>query len=149
MQPTFTIILGEHRAKKDYFRAFATAVAKPIDKKNRAAKLLPYKMKKTMRLYGVSPLLLLKRSKIRIEPSSKSKGKEMDSKERSRRKDMRKPQLLLVSNDKRVDGPEIAPNFSEENEFDVVDFDFEAKNMEIFRDREKMDSRHEEVKDGI
>ena len=113
LQPTYTVILGESKGKKDYFRAFTSTLPKPSDHKDRIAQLLPHRMKKTMRLYGVSPLLLLKKSKYRVKSAAKPK-------ERPKAQDQKKINPKKV----RVNGPEIAPNFGEDDEFEFVEADY-------------------------
>ena len=84
-----------------------------------------------MRLYGVSPLVLLKKSKFRTGVPGKAKEKpnqetvekiSLETDDKTISKNLKQ----VAFNDRRVNGPEIAPNFSEDNEFDVVDFDFES-----------------------
>lgn len=117
------MILGESKGKKDYFRAFATTVPKLYDHKDRSAQLLPHRMKKTMRLYGVSPLLLLKKSKYRVKSTAKSKKNDLQSIDKSfKLKPARKSKLPVDS--LRAVGPEIAPNFGEANEFDFVEAEY-------------------------
>jgi hypothetical protein len=132
--------LGESRGKKDYFRAFTTAVPKPANQTDRATQLLPHRMKKTMRLYGVSPLILLKKAKYRKPASIKAKQvpenplavapAALSSKEQHNSKIKRnwsRTRKIAKNEDKpidtRVNGVEIAPNFSEENKFDFADGD--------------------------
>ena len=94
-----------------------------------------------MRLYGVSPLVLLKKSKFRTGVPGKAKEKPNQktvkniSLETEDKTTISKNLKQVAFNDRRVNGPEIAPNFSEDNEFDVVDFDFESKNIPIVRDK--------------
>lgn len=129
-----SIVLGDSKGRKDYFRAFANVMKAPPSK-DRAAQLLPHKFRTTMRLYGVSPLILLKKTHVRPKPILKEKGREKDiSSSRKRyskpsnnnlKNTVRKESPLLVKNGPRAVGPEIAPNFGEENEFDFQESDFE------------------------
>jgi hypothetical protein len=96
-----------------------------------------------MRLYGVSPLVLLKKSKFRTGVPGKAKEKPNQktveiSLETEDKITISKNLKQVAFNDRRVNGPEIAPNFSEDNEFDVVDFDFESKNIPIVENRDKI-----------
>lgn len=149
MQPTFTVILGESKGRKDYFRAFTTAIPKPADQTDRAAQLLPHRMKKTMRLYGVSPLILLKKAKYRkptlptkpkdaavgnplsVAAAGSSSKKQANFKTKMSRNNKKAAKNDGKPIDTRVNGVEIAPNFSEENEFDFAEGDilFEADKL--------------------
>jgi hypothetical protein len=88
----------------------------PKKEKQKQIDLLPPRMKATMRLYGVSPLVLLKRrdsdiktkAKVNSFRHAKSKG-EAKAKEEDG-----------VNDSSRLDGPEIAPGFGEANEFENI-----------------------------
>ncbi|KAJ3304366.1 hypothetical protein HDV03_002847 [Kappamyces sp. JEL0829] len=106
------VVLGEGEGKNQYFRAFAKTVKKPNDDKDKVARLLPHRMKQTMRLYGVSPLVLLKRSHHkRAKAVAPRPVLPPDQTELPEEPDL---------HSRRIDGPEIAPNFGELNEFDFT-----------------------------
>jgi hypothetical protein len=99
------ILLGEPLGHLNYFRAFTNNISVPkLVKENRIETLLPHRPKKTLRLYGVTPLVLLGKGK---PTSPVQKWKEKVKKVRSEAKEP----------DRRIDGPEIAPNMADIDEF--------------------------------
>ncbi|KAJ3313823.1 hypothetical protein HDV04_001384, partial [Boothiomyces sp. JEL0838] len=90
-----SIVLGESNGHSNYFRAFVNTVSIPSNSKSKSRldALLPHRTKKSIRIYGDKPLVLLKPSKPKLIPS-------------------------IPLEKRRVNGPEIAPNMAEINEFD-------------------------------
>ncbi|KAJ3262617.1 hypothetical protein HK103_000146 [Boothiomyces macroporosus] len=88
-----SIVLGQSNGHSNYFRAFVNTVSIPSNSKSRLDALLPHRTKKSIRIYGDKPLVLLKPIKPKFIP-----GKPLAK--------------------RRVNGPEIAPNMAEINEFD-------------------------------
>ncbi|KAJ2999467.1 hypothetical protein HDV02_002780 [Globomyces sp. JEL0801] len=112
----------------NYFRAFTTNIQIPKQSKSRTEILLPHKAKKTVRLYGVKPLVLL----------TKTNQHPIQFMDRNVRKNViNKPQMLSNAPKSkspsksisrgRIDGPEIAPNMADDNEFEI----YEELSMEI------------------
>jgi len=128
-----SIAIGDPKGRTGYFRAFASSFQVPVKasteerkESERVYRLLPHKMKKTLRLYGVSPLVLLRSTQRRISINSKQSS--MKSLERkitslkigNKPKQETKKLKADRSNERlRIDGPEIAPNFGEANEFEM------------------------------
>jgi hypothetical protein len=140
------IVIGNPEGQQNYFRAFAGHIPVPVkkeDKTNRIQQLLPYRMRKTIRLYGVSPLVLLgtvkpKIQEMRIQFQGTKDTKKHSTLGQSPRSTTEKRNLLpkkaqkaiipgqiKKSNEevnmarKRVVGPEIEPHQAEDFEFDI------------------------------
>ena len=92
----------------------------PKKEKQRLIDLVPHRMKKTMRLYGVSPLVLLKTRAPNTGPTSK-----VDSFRKVKyKKDSINELYNELSGDSersRLNGPEIAPNFGDADEFNTAE----------------------------
>jgi hypothetical protein len=108
------VVTGKSEGKANYFRAFSNSIkvspkvgSTEDDQTRRTRELLPYRFQRTARLYGVSPLVLMVKStpkRLSLKP---------------------KP-LNQMESFKRVNGPEIAPNMAEFDEF-PDEFTFESK----------------------
>lgn len=115
-------MLGETHGQKNCFRAFVNTVTQKDP--GRIAQLLPHRMRKTYRLYGVTPMVLLKRTvrKVKgVKTVQGMQGVKGDGRERIERVEGEKIERI-----ERIDGPEIEPNFGEADEFgsfDVLSFD--------------------------
>jgi hypothetical protein len=106
------VVTGKSEGKANYFRAFSNCIkvspklaSKQDEYSRRTKELLPYRFQKTARLYGVSPLVLI----VKATPKKKQKNNSKPS-----------------ESSKRLNGPEIAPNMAEFDEF-PDEFNFESK----------------------
>lgn len=87
-------MLGQANGRMNYFRAFVGNIPTTNTKlTSRLDVLLPHRTKRTARLYGVTPLVFT--ANTNLIPKAKNKPK----------------------NKRRIEGPEIAPNMAEVDEF--------------------------------
>ena len=97
-----------------FFQEFIHTKAIPYPE--RPPDVLTTRLKKTIRLYGVSPKVIRsfgKRGRVNDLPVAKKPDPESITIKEGKKKDDGKP---------RVNGPQIAPSYGEENEFELFEF---------------------------
>ncbi|KAI8923325.1 hypothetical protein BC831DRAFT_39786 [Entophlyctis helioformis] len=119
--PVYPVVVGIPPSQpKGYFRAFSEMISIPLEEP-RLAQLLPHRFRRTIRLYGISPMVLLAKPKRRLEPLGMPLGF---------------PRLPSLTSDKplgsiptntddgkRVAGAEIEPRLGDDGEFGPLNFD--------------------------
>ncbi|EGF77325.1 hypothetical protein BATDEDRAFT_91827 [Batrachochytrium dendrobatidis JAM81] len=103
--------------QRDYFRVFSEMVTLPPDDP-RLARLLPYRFRKSIRLYGVTPMVLLAEQKQKYLPPMALQPMRTSFTNLSLKQNS--IGQIQPERQQRIDGPEIEPKFSSNECFDSL-----------------------------